>query len=92
MRCGGVGEEGRSHGASPRAHRCFTIWANYCLTNPKFEAVDVMKQVPMVWLTPEEKAAYNAPFPTRTQMAAPRSWPSMIAGIDEPGFGTDAAM
>ena len=51
-----------------------------------------MKQVPMVWLTPEEKAAYNAPFPTRTHMAAPRSWPSMIAGIDEPGFGTDAAM
>lgn len=86
-----VGDASRSHAASPCAPRCFTIWANYCLTNPTFEARDVLRQVVMVYLSPEEKAAYNAPFPTRTHMAAPRSWPSMIAGIDEPGFGTDAA-
>ena len=37
----------------------------------------------MIDLTPEEEAAYNAPYPSMIYKAACRAFPSMISGVEE---------
>lgn len=62
--------------------RCFNVWLNYALTCPAFSPQELMTLATarQAGLTPAEAAAYGAPYPTRTHMAAVRTFPSMVTG------------
>jgi len=61
----------------------FQMWINYCLRAPDMEPGQVLKALTMMDLTPEEEAAYNAPYPSMIYKAACRAFPSMISGVEE---------
>ena len=63
--------------------RFFQKWILYSLTHSNFKASQVLQQVTYITLTPEELAAYDAPFLSHIYKAAPRTFPSMVAGIEQ---------
>ena len=60
----------------------FNAWIQFCLTSPTFMPSEVMRQS-VKGLTDAEAAAYDAPFPSYIYKAAPRTFPSMLAAIDD---------
>lgn len=80
-------------GASAEAFsRCCDEWSTYALTSPALAPVSAMvQQRTAVTLTEKELAAYDAPYPSYVYMAAPRTFPSMMGNMVEPGFGNTAA-
>ena len=55
----------------------FGDWMVYAMTGESFRPSEVVEAMTWFDLTPEEEAAYDAPFPSRTYMAGPRSFPSL---------------
>jgi pimeloyl-ACP methyl ester carboxylesterase len=58
----------------------FNAWIQFSLTSPTFKPSDAMRlQIPN--LSPDDAAAYDAPFPSFIFMAGVRTLPSMLAAI-----------
>lgn len=67
----------------------FGQWIAYALYFEDFQASRIVEALTFEPLTPEEEAAYDAPFPTPITMAGPRSFPSllnMLVGVTEPAI------
>jgi haloalkane dehalogenase len=56
----------------------FEKWIHYALVGKDFMPSVVMDNGVRRSLTDAEKAAYDAPFPTRAYMAGPRTFPSLV--------------
>lgn len=61
----------------------FQRWILFALTSPNFTPSQVLSAMVRHPLTPEEKAAYDAPYPSLIYKAAVRTFPSMVAAIEE---------
>jgi pimeloyl-ACP methyl ester carboxylesterase len=61
----------------------FQSWINYALTAPDFAPSKIVEYVTVNTLTDEEAAAYDAPYPSLIYKAAIRTFPSMIAAVEE---------
>lgn len=61
----------------------FQRWIIFALASPDFTPSQVVTAMATNPLTPEEKAAYNAPYPSFIYKAAVRAFPSMVAAIEE---------
>ncbi|MEO0600758.1 MAG: haloalkane dehalogenase, partial [Myxococcota bacterium] len=66
----------------------FGVWLEYAMTASSFTASEVLEGLTWFDLSPEEEAAYDAPFPSRDYMAGPRTFPSHIN--DLPGLNDEA--
>ena len=67
----------------------FGQWIAYALYFEDFQPSKMVEALTYGALTPEERAAYDTPFPTRLTMAAPRSFPSLLntmVGVTEPAL------
>ena len=67
----------------------FGQWMAYALYSENFKASKMVEALTYDALTPEELAAYDAPFPTPITMAGPRSFPSLLndlVGVAEPAL------
>jgi haloalkane dehalogenase len=65
----------------------FADWIAYAMYAEDFSAGKFVEALTYRALTPEERAAYSAPFPTRITMAGPRTFPSLLnqtMGLYEP--------
>jgi haloalkane dehalogenase len=65
----------------------FGDWVAYAMYAEDFSPGKFVEALTYYALTPEERAAYNAPFPNRILMAAPRTFPSLLnqtIGLYEP--------
>jgi haloalkane dehalogenase len=65
----------------------FGDWIAYAMYAEDFSAGKFVEALTYRPLTPEERAAYSAPFPTRITTAGPRSFPTLInqtIGLYEP--------
>lgn len=62
---------------------CFERWVVYALTNPNMRESEVVEAGTVTSLTPEEAAAYDAPFPELIYRAGPRVFPSLINTLGE---------
>ncbi len=65
----------------------FGQWIAYAMYYPDFKPSMMLEALTYGALTPEETAAYDAPFPTPITMAGPRSFPSLLntlVGVLEP--------
>jgi pimeloyl-ACP methyl ester carboxylesterase len=63
--------------------RFFQQWIRYALTAPDFTPSQVVQAVSHTELSPAELAAYDAPYPSFIYKAAVRTFPSMVAAIEE---------
>jgi haloalkane dehalogenase len=61
----------------------FQKWILFTLTSPDFGSGSTIAAKTVHNLTPDEIRAYDAPFPSFIYKAAPRVFPSMIAGVDQ---------
>ena len=61
----------------------FQRWILFALTSPNFTPSQVIAAMATNPLTPEEQAAYDAPYPSIIYKAAVRAFPSMVAAIEE---------
>jgi len=66
----------------------FGNWILYARHSEDFRASTILEAMTYFPLSDEERAAYDAPFPARIAMAAPRSFPGLVN--DLPGL-TDTA-
>ncbi|WP_420566731.1 haloalkane dehalogenase [Thalassovita sp.] len=72
----------------------FGIWIDYARNFKRFKASDIIEAVTFFELSEGEKAAYDAPFPTRIAMGGPRSFPGLantLVGVTDKawlGLGT----
>lgn len=55
----------------------------YTLTHPNLKASQILQHLTLIDLSPEELAAYDAPFPSLIYKAAIRTFPSMIAAVEQ---------
>jgi pimeloyl-ACP methyl ester carboxylesterase len=55
----------------------------YTLTHPNLKASQILQNLTLIDLSPEELSAYDAPFPSLTYKAAIRTFPSMIAAVEQ---------
>jgi haloalkane dehalogenase len=65
----------------------FGQWIAYAMYYSDFKPSMMLEALTYGALTPEEKAAYDAPFPSPITMAGPRSFPSLLntlVGVLEP--------
>lgn len=60
----------------------FQKWILYALTAPNFTPGQVVAALAINKPSPEELAAYNAPYPSLIYKAAVRAFPSMVAAIE----------
>jgi haloalkane dehalogenase len=60
----------------------FGDWMAYAMTSESFMPSLIVEAMTYYDLTPEEEAAYDAPFPSRTYMAGPRVFPSLVNDVD----------
>jgi haloalkane dehalogenase len=60
------------------APRAFAIWRAFAKYSPLFPIGGIVKRGTKRALTPEEVAAYDAPFPTRASKAAARAYPPLV--------------
>ncbi len=63
--------------------RFFQKWIRYALTAPNFTPSQVVQAVSYLELSESELAAYDAPYPSFIYKAAVRTFPSMVAAIEE---------
>ena len=56
----------------------FGAWINYAMKAAAFHASEVLEAMTWFPLSDAVKAAYDAPFPSRTYMAGPRCFPSLV--------------
>lgn len=56
----------------------FGQWMGYALYYEGFQASRMVEGLTYYALTPDERAAYDAPFPARITMAGPRTFPSLL--------------
>ncbi len=61
----------------------FQTWIRYSLTAPDFTPSQVVQVASYIDLPPEELAGYDVPFPSFIYKAAVRSFPSMVAAIEQ---------
>lgn len=66
----------------------FGDWMAYAMTAESFRPSETVEAMTWFDLPPEEEAAYDAPFPSRTYMAGPRVFPSLVN--DVPGTTDEA--
>jgi pimeloyl-ACP methyl ester carboxylesterase len=59
----------------------FGNWMTYAMKAESFHASEVVEAMTWFDLSPEEEAAYDAPFPSREYMAGVRKFPSCINGV-----------
>ena len=65
-------------GAGAEGSDPFGDWIAYAMYAEDFRPSKMLEALTYRALTPEELAAYDAPFPNRTMMAAPRTFPSLV--------------
>ena len=56
----------------------FGAWIRYSMTAESFLPSEVVEAMTWFDLSPEEEAAYDAPYPSRIYMGGPRSFPSLV--------------
>jgi pimeloyl-ACP methyl ester carboxylesterase len=61
----------------------FQKWILYALTAPNFTPSQVVSAMATTKLRPTEAAAYDAPYPSLVYKAAVRTFPSMIAAVED---------
>lgn len=61
----------------------FQNWIIYCLTAPDLKPSQILQHITQIDLSPEELKAYDAPFPSLIYKAAIRTFPSMIAAVEQ---------
>lgn len=61
----------------------FQKWILYALIAPNFTPSQVVNAMAVNKLTPEVAAAYDAPYPSMVYKAAVRTFPSMIAAVED---------
>ena len=66
----------------------FEAWANYSMKGASFRPSEVLEALTWFDLPEAEEAAYDAPYPSRSYMAGPRTFPSLAQGL--PGLNADA--
>lgn len=66
----------------------FGAWMTYAMKAESFHASEVVEGLTWFDLPAEEEAAYDAPFPSRTYMAGPRVFPSLVNEV--PGVTAEA--
>lgn len=66
----------------------FGIWIDYSRNDERFVASQIVEAMTYFDLSPEEEAAYNAPFPSRIAMAGPRAFPGLT--LQMPGVTQEA--
>ncbi len=66
----------------------FGEWMEYALKGASFRASEVVEAMTWFDLPPAVEAAYDAPFPSRTYMAGPRIFPSLVNEV--PGQTAEA--
>jgi haloalkane dehalogenase len=67
----------------------FGNWIVYARHNEEFRASTIVEAMTYFPLTADEKAAYDAPFPARIAMAAPRTFPGLansLGGVTKPAW------
>ena len=62
----------------PEGEPVFLAWVRYALQVPDFRASAVLDRATFTQLSPEELAAYDAPFPEEIAKAGPRVFPSLV--------------
>jgi haloalkane dehalogenase len=62
----------------PEGTPVFLAWVRYALQVPDFRASAVIDRATHTQLSPEELAAYDAPFPEEIAKASPRVFPSLV--------------
>jgi haloalkane dehalogenase len=62
----------------PEGRPVFLAWVRYALQVPDFLASAVIDRATHTQLSPEELAAYDAPFPEEVAKASPRVFPSLV--------------
>lgn len=70
-----------SNGGLPEgqeAPRAFAIWRAFSRYSPLFPIGGIVKRGTRRPLSPDEVAAYDAPFPTRASKVATRTYPSLV--------------
>ena len=72
---------------APTSNR-FATWMEYAMKARNFRASEVLEAGTWFDLPDDEVAAYDAPFPSRTYMAGPRVFPSLVNEIQ--GANTEA--
>ncbi len=66
----------------PEGEPIFLAWVRYALQVPDFRASVVLDRATFTQLSPEELAAYDAPFPEEIAKASPRVFPSLGAPLE----------
>jgi haloalkane dehalogenase len=66
-----------------RFMKFFQRWIIFCLTHPNFEPSKMLQFATRNNLSIEELAGYDAPYPSLIYKAAPRTFPSMLAAIEQ---------
>lgn len=61
--------------APPKA---FLDWQNFAATHPDFDIATVLQRATNTTLSPDELAAYNAPFPSEEYKAGARVFPALV--------------
>jgi haloalkane dehalogenase len=75
-------------GGSERSSGYFGNWILFARHNADFRASTIVEAMTYHPLTAEVKAAYDAPFPARVTMAAPRTFPGLANSL---GGATESA-
>lgn len=63
--------------------RFFQQFIIYTLTHPNLKPSQILQHLTLIDLSPEELDAYDAPFPSLIYKAAIRTFPSMIAAVEQ---------
>lgn len=66
----------------------FGIWIDYARNDERFQPSQLLEAMTYFDLSPEEEAAYNAPFPSRITMGGPRAFPGLT--LQMPGVTREA--
>jgi haloalkane dehalogenase len=66
----------------------FCIWIDYSRNDKRFRPEQIVEALTYFDLSPEEEAAYAAPFPTRISMGGPRAFPGLVNQM--PGLTQEA--
>lgn len=70
----------------------FLAWREFVVNSPDFDVGKVLEQATATARTPEEIAAYNAPFPDEASKAGARAFPQLVpVEDDKPGVAENKA-
>ena len=67
----------------------FGVWIDYARNDERFRPEQIVESLTYFDLSPQEEAAYAAPFPSRIAMGGPRAFPGLInqlAGVTDSGW------